>query len=117
LDRKKKEQQAKETAELEFNKTMVAEMRAEKERESGEALEKAKKMMLYRKGLIKDLHSAMATSKLIKDTTTSQEAHGCGKESETSPPFLDKICIKKMAWVNDRPVYEKKDQNKPCSRE
>jgi uncharacterized protein with WD repeat len=109
IDKKRKAEAAKKQKELDDANRLMAEAAAEKDQSSKEELGRAKRQMLYRKGLIRDFHAAMANSKMIKDIEDQQERISKGREGEKdSPPFLNKVCMKKMMAVNCRPEYAAK---------
>ena len=100
----------KKQKEMDDNMALLAEIHAEKDRTSKEELARAKRQMLYRKGLIRDFHAAMANSKMLKDIEDQKERTSKDRQEaeKGSPPFLNKVCMKKMMWVNrpdERPDY------------
>jgi len=66
LEKKRKQEREKEQREKEDTEQLLAEMRADDEKTSQEQIARANKLMLYRKGLIRDFHAAMAYSKVTK---------------------------------------------------
>jgi len=64
LDRKQRKEQEKVEAEKEETRKLVQEMEDAKKQQSAETIDRANKLMLYRKGLIRDFHGALAYSKV-----------------------------------------------------
>ena len=101
-------------------------MKAAREQRSFEAQARAKQQLLYRKGLIRDFHAAMAYSKVLKDTEDMKKAKGqrevckfmeepCADES-AKLPIETENCYKRLQMENDWPDYTKKQKEKKICR-
>lgn len=64
MDRKRQKEQAQEEAERESTRQLMAEVAQEKNLQSEAQIARADQLILYRKGLIRDFHSALAYSKV-----------------------------------------------------
>ena len=123
LERKRKEEKEKEENEEKEFKELDKRMKAAREQRSFEAQARAKQQLLYRKGLIRDFHAAMAYSKVLKDTEDMKQAKGqrevckfkeqpCADDNDEKLPIETENCYRRLQMENDRPDYAKKEKEK-----
>jgi len=103
LERKKEKEEQREQAEKESLEELMTSIKCGRDNHSAEQTARAKKLMLYRKGLIKDFHSAMAFSKMTQDIELMQQkAQNDEKEElEKTLPMCETKCMKRMMWENE----------------
>lgn len=114
MERKRKKEAQKLQNEADETKQLLEEVKAENDRKSEEWATRAKKLMLYRKGLIRDFHAAMANSKMLKDIEDAKSpSKGCEAEDEKSKiPFYNKACMKKILAVNNQAEHKNREKVK-----
>ncbi|ODN00363.1 hypothetical protein Ocin01_06329 [Orchesella cincta] len=108
LDRKKAQEEEKERAEQEGLKQLQQTIKASRDAYSEEQTDRAKKLLLYGKGLIKDFHSALGFSKMMQDIERSRQISAADEE-ECNVPICEQKCMKKMLYEINRPDLAQKE--------
>jgi len=118
LARKRCQQRAKEEGELESTRQLLEEVTQEKKAASEAQIARAKQLMLYRKGLIRDFHSALAYSKMMQEIEESKSKSGDGPCGDECYPMIAQRCYKKMMYPNEsRCDYQSQvKEKKKCSQ-
>jgi hypothetical protein len=115
LSRKRRKEQEKEEAERQATNQLLTEVAQEKKAQSEAQIARANQLILYRKGLIRDFHSALAYSKMMQEIEESKSKSS--QMNEAGCPLLTQRCYRKMMRANDtRPDYEHlRNEKKKCS--
>lgn len=91
----------------------MKDIKSSKDAYSEEQIARANKLSLYRKGLIKDLHSAMAFSKMMQDIERSRQKSEKDQGEGPNLPVCETKCMKRMLHEITRPDFtEKTDKPK-----
>jgi len=110
LERKKAQEEEKERAEAEGLKQLQQTIKSNRDAYSDEQTARAKKLLMYGKGLIKDFHSALGFSKMMQDIERSREKSEEDQGDECNVPICDQKCMKKMLYEINRPDLAQKEE-------